>query len=62
MEAEMDDMVEILGITSGIVIVLTVFSGYIMKYGRKHLLNIHKLAGYAALALASFHGILAMFS
>ena len=59
---EMDEMVEVLGIISGIVIVFTVFSGLAMKYKRNQRLKIHKFAGYVAFALAICHGILAMFS
>jgi hypothetical protein len=58
----MDDMIEVLGILSGIVIVFTVFSGFAMKYKRNRPLKIHWFAGYAALALALGHGILAIFS
>ncbi len=58
----MDDIVEILGIVSGIVIVFAVFSGFTMKYKRNRLLKIHRFAGYVALALALGHGILAIFS
>jgi DMSO/TMAO reductase YedYZ heme-binding membrane subunit len=63
MEAKkMDELVEVLGIISLIVIVFTVFSGLAMKYKRNQLFKIHRFAGYVALALAICHGILAIFS
>lgn len=58
----MDEIVEVLGIISWIVIVFTVFSGLLMKYKRKPLFKIHRLAGYVALALAACHGVLAALS
>jgi hypothetical protein len=58
----MDEMVEILGILSLFVFVFTVFSGFAMKYKRDPLFKIHRVAGYAALALAAAHGISAIFS
>jgi hypothetical protein len=58
----MDEMVEILGIVSLFVFVFTVFSGFAMKYKRDSMFKIHRFTGYAALALAAVHGILAIFS
>jgi hypothetical protein len=58
----MDEIIEVLGIISLVVIVFTVFSGLVMKYKRNPLLKIHRFAGYIALALSIGHGILAIFS
>lgn len=55
----MDEMVEILGVISLIVIGVVCASGVFMKYKRKPLFKIHRLAGYVALALAVCHGVLA---
>jgi hypothetical protein len=55
----MDEMIEILGTISLIVIAVVCVSGVLMKYKRKPLFKIHRLTGYIALALAVCHGVLA---
>jgi len=58
----MDELVEILGTTSLIVMTVVCISGVLMKYERKSLLRIHRPTGYVALAIAVCHGVLAALS
>jgi hypothetical protein len=56
----MDEVIETLGATSLLGIAIAFLSGLFMRYKRKPLLKIHKITGYAALAVAIGHGMLSM--
>ena len=58
----MDEIVEVLGIISLIVMIVAFFSGLFMKYKRNSLYKIHRFIGYVVFALALAHGVAALVS
>lgn len=56
----MDEIVEVLGIISFIVMIVVFFSGFFMKHQRNLLYKTHRITGLIALAMMLCHGVLAM--
>lgn len=56
----MDEIMEMCGVTSLIVLAVAVLSGLLMKRRRAELVKIHRVVGFVALAVAICHGMLAL--
>jgi cell shape-determining protein MreD len=56
----MDEVMEVLGITSLVLLAVAFLTGLLMKRRRADLMKIHRIVGYIVLAVAICHGMLSM--
>jgi hypothetical protein len=59
-DTKMDDVMEVLGVASLVLLAITFLTGILMRHRRADLLKIHKIVGYVVFAVAICHGMLSM--
>jgi hypothetical protein len=56
----MDEVMEVLGVASLLMLAIAFLTGILMKHRRADLLKVHKIVGYVVFAVAICHGMLSM--